>query len=186
MGFDGPRKYAFKISVSDTQAYKQFGNSVVVPVVKAVHVICSHTFSQQSNNLRFSWPPDVPDIVDAATRSRMMAGIPGKNTRPELQIRKALHRMGFRYRLHASRIPGRPDMVFKSYNAVVFVHGCFWHGHNCRFFRLPKTRSHFWRAKITQNRARDVIARNLIADLGWRQLVVWECALRGQGKEAAL
>jgi len=127
----------------------------------------------------------VADIVDAKTRSRMMAGIRDRNTGPELAIRSALHRKGFRYRLHSPRVPGKPDLVFPTHHAAVFVHGCFWHGHDCRFFRLPATRQQFWREKIERNRARDAQVRELLAAAGWRQMVVWECALRGQGGGAA-
>lgn len=127
----------------------------------------------------------MPDIVDVLTRSRMMAGIRGRNTRPEIAVRSALHRKGFRFRLHSSRIPGKPDLVLQAYRCAVFVHGCFWHGHDCRFFRLPETRRDFWKAKIEGNRARDAKVRLLLADAGWRQLVIWECSLRGQGDDAA-
>ena len=113
-----------------------------------------------------------------------MSGIRSANTRPELAIRKALHRRGFRYRLHVSGIPGRPDIVFPSRKAVVFVNGCFWHGHDCKFFRLPQSRREFWESKIGRNRIRDVEVRASLADQGWRQLVVWECAIRGKGKDA--
>jgi DNA mismatch endonuclease (patch repair protein) len=126
----------------------------------------------------------VADIVDAATRSRMMSGIRGANTRPEMAIRRALHRRGFRYRLHSPRVPGKPDLVFPSLRAVVFVHGCFWHGHDCRFFRAPATRPEFWKEKIAGNRARDAKVRALLSASGWRQMVIWECALRGQGAAA--
>jgi DNA mismatch endonuclease (patch repair protein) len=126
----------------------------------------------------------VPDVVDAATRSRMMAGIRAKNTRPELSIRKALHKRGFRYRLHSPGVPGKPDIVFPAYKAAVFVHGCFWHGHDCRFFRLPGTRPDFWSAKIERNRARDAEVAAALKRAGWRRLVVWECTLRGQPREA--
>ena len=95
------------------------------------------------------------DIVDEQTRSRMMAGIRSRNTRPELIVRKGLHARGFRYRLHARGLVGRPDMVFRKYGAVIFVHGCFWHGHDCSLFRLPGTRSDFWQKKIGRNRERD-------------------------------
>jgi DNA mismatch endonuclease (patch repair protein) len=110
----------------------------------------------------------------------MMAGIRGRNTRPELSIRKALHRAGLRYRLHSAQVPGRPDVVFPSRKAAVFIHGCFWHGHDCRFFRLPGTRREFWEAKINRNRDRDALVSAQLADAGWRQLVVWECAVRGR------
>jgi DNA mismatch endonuclease (patch repair protein) len=118
------------------------------------------------------------DIVDAQTRSRMMGGIRGKDTQPELRLRRALHALGFRYRLHVKGLPGRPDMVFPKYRAVVFVHGCFWHGHECPVFRWPKTRPEFWRAKIEGNRARDARQIQALMDDGWRVAVVWECDLR--------
>lgn len=114
----------------------------------------------------------------------MMSGIRATNTKPELAIRRALHRKGFRYVLHRRNVPGCPDLVFPSRRAVVFVHGCFWHGHDCRFFRPPQTRPDFWRNKIARNRARDEIVREQLAEAGWRQLTVWECAIRGMGKDA--
>jgi len=122
------------------------------------------------------------DVVDKATRSRMMSGIRGKNTRPELFIRKALHKKGFRYKLHDKRLPGKPDLVFPRYRAVILVHGCFWHGHDCSLFKWPSTREEFWQAKIRRNREKDL---EVLADLessGWRVLVVWECAIKGRGK----
>ena len=109
-----------------------------------------------------------------------MSAIRSKNTRPETMLRKLLHRMGFRYRLHARGVPGKPDMVFRPYRAALFVHGCFWHGHDCDFFRMPTTRPEFWAAKIAQNRARDIRVRQMLVEAGWRVAVVWECALRGQ------
>ncbi len=109
-----------------------------------------------------------------------MAGIRGKNTKPEILLRKALHRRGFRYGLHCSNVAGKPDMVFPAYHAVIFVHGCFWHGHSCRFFRLPSTRRDFWRQKIKTNRKRDRVVSAELRQSGWRQLVVWECAIRGK------
>ena len=122
----------------------------------------------------------MPDIVDAQTRSRMMAGIRGANTRPELAIRKALHAAGFRYRLHPRDVPGKPDMAFPRYRAAIFVHGCFWHGHDCPLFRLPGTRREFWQAKIRRNRKRDAEVRLQLQEAGWRALTVWECAIRGR------
>jgi DNA mismatch endonuclease (patch repair protein) len=110
----------------------------------------------------------------------MMAGIRGKDTRPEMLIRRALHRLGFRYRLHARDLPGRPDLSFPRFHSVIFVHGCFWHGHSCHLFRWPSTRSTFWRAKIGRNRLVDRRAvRKLKAD-GWRVMAIWECALKGR------
>lgn len=123
----------------------------------------------------------MPDVVSPTVRSRMMSGIRGKNTRPELFIRRALHARGLRYRLHSSGLPGRPDLVFPARRAVVFVHGCFWHGHDCPLFRLPSTRTDFWRDKIESNRARDHRVKSELAALGWRQLDIWECAIRGRG-----
>ena len=108
----------------------------------------------------------------------MMSGIRGRNTKPELQIRSALHRLGFRFRLNVKGVPGRPDLVLPKYRAAILVHGCFWHGHDCSYFHWPKTRQQFWRAKIIGNRRRDRrVSRELEAD-GWRQFTVWECALR--------
>jgi len=115
----------------------------------------------------------------------MMAGIRGKDTRPEQVIRKALHARGLRYRLHDRRLPGSPDMVFRRYLAVAFVHGCFWHHHeNCRFATLPSTRTAFWRAKLDANRMRDRRAHDQLLSAGWRVATVWECALR-DGRRAA-
>ena len=118
------------------------------------------------------------DVVDAATRSRMMAGIRGKDTKPEILLRKALFARGFRYRLHASDLPGRPDMVLPKYRAALFVHGCFWHMHDCGLFRLPSTRREFWRQKLAGNRERDARQRAALRDAGWRVMVVWECAFK--------
>ncbi len=119
------------------------------------------------------------DTVDKRTRSRMMAGIRGKNTRPERIVRKGLHAKGLRFRLHSARLPGHPDLVFPKWQAVVFVHGCFWHGHQCKYFRIPKTRSKFWEKKIDGNRDRDERHRMQLRKLGWRVGIVWECATRG-------
>jgi len=120
------------------------------------------------------------DVVDKPTRSRMMSGIQGKNTRPELLVRQALHAQGFRYRLHYKGLPGKPDLVFPKHHAIILVNGCFWHGHGCHIFKWPQTRKEFWKTKITANKARD--ARNLAKyrEMGWRALVIWECALKGK------
>ena len=123
------------------------------------------------------------DIVSPEVRSRMMSGIRAVNTKPELVIRKALHHRGFRYRLHSASVAGRPDIVLPAYRAAIFVHGCFWHGHDCSFFRLPKTRPDFWLNKIDTNRARDIRVAELLRGAGWRRLVIWECAIRGQPPE---
>jgi DNA mismatch endonuclease, patch repair protein len=121
----------------------------------------------------------VTDIVDQQTRSRMMSGIRGKNTKPELALRQALHARGFRFRLHSGKIHGRPDLVLPKHRAVVFVHGCFWHRHEgCRYTTVPATRPEFWRAKFDANVARDSAARIKLLEDGWRVATVWECALR--------
>ena len=125
----------------------------------------------------------MPDIVDTQTRSRMMAGIRGKDTKPETSVRKALHRRGYRYRLHNPKLPGKPDLAFTSRKAVIMVHGCFWHGHGCNLFRWPSTRELFWRTKINRNRDRDSQMQQALQSLGWRVLVVWECALKGREKK---
>ena len=120
------------------------------------------------------------DIVSKTTRSKMMSNIKGKNTAPEILIRRALHKKGFRYRLHDKKLPGKPDMVFPKYKAVIQVHGCFWHKHNCHLFKWPSTRKRFWKEKISSNVERDT--RNLMKlnQSGWRTLIVWECALKGR------
>ena len=112
----------------------------------------------------------------------MMSGIRATNTKPELQIRKALHALGFRYRLHAKDIPGNPDLVLPRYRAVIFINGCFWHGHDCPLYKVPDTRREFWEAKIDRNRKRDQEVHTLLEKAGWRYLTVWECALRGREK----
>jgi DNA mismatch endonuclease (patch repair protein) len=109
----------------------------------------------------------------------MMSGIRGKNTKPELTIRKALHARGFRYRLHC-KLPGKPDLCLPKYRAVIFVHGCFWHGHDCHLFKWPSTRPEFWREKIARNRAVDAAAEAKLLAEGWRVATVWECALKGR------
>jgi len=126
------------------------------------------------------------DVVDPATRSRMMAGIRSKNTKPEKQIRSALHQLGFRFRLNKVSLPGRPDLVFKKYNAVIFIHGCFWHGHDCPLFKWPSSNIAFWRNKIGQNRARDSEVLKALINTGWRVLVIWECALKGKAQTSEL
>jgi DNA mismatch endonuclease (patch repair protein) len=118
----------------------------------------------------------VADIVDRQTRSRMMAGIRGKHTKPELAVRRFLHRIGFRFRLHDRNLPGKPDLVFPKYRAVVHVHGCFWHQHaGCRFAYTPASNRDFWQTKLRQNVARDAKNDRALHELGWRSITVWEC-----------
>lgn len=114
-----------------------------------------------------------------------MRGITGKNTRPEVAVRQRLHAAGLRYRLHAASLPGRPDIVIRKHRAVVFVHGCFWHGHQgCRYFRVPATNSDFWRQKIQANSERDARQVSELLHLGWRVGLVWECAVRADADMA--
>jgi DNA mismatch endonuclease (patch repair protein) len=124
----------------------------------------------------------MPDVVSPEVRSRMMAGIRGKNTRPELILRKGLHARGLRFRIHDRRLPGKPDLVFPRWIAVIFVHGCFWHGHDCPLFKWPSTRPEFWRSKIERNREIDQRAIEQLSAIGWRHAVVWECATKGPGR----
>jgi DNA mismatch endonuclease (patch repair protein) len=124
----------------------------------------------------------LPDVVSPEVRSRMMSGIRGKNTKPELAIRKALHGAGFRYRLHVAELPGKPDIVLPRYRAVVLVHGCFWHRHDCELFKWPKSREAFWKKKVEGNRANDACRLSELIKGGWRVMEVWECALKGPRK----
>jgi len=111
-----------------------------------------------------------------------MSGIRSKNTKPEMRIRKALYARGYRYRLHSTKVYGKPDIIMKKHNAIIFIHGCFWHGHSCSLFRLPKTRTEFWETKIEGNRERDSKVRSRLREEGWRVATVWEYAMRGKGK----
>lgn len=111
-----------------------------------------------------------------------MSGIRGKDTKPEIFLRRALHRRGFRFRLHVSDLPGKPDLVFPKFRAVVFAHGCFWHRHECHLFKWPKSREQFWREKIRRNADNDTRILKALLDMGWRVGIVWECALKGRAK----
>jgi DNA mismatch endonuclease (patch repair protein) len=112
----------------------------------------------------------------------MMAGIKGRNTKPELILRRGLHKRGFRYKLHDKSLPGKPDLVFPKYHAVLFANGCFWHGHKCNLFKWPKTREKFWRDKITGNIERDKRTDTALEAAGWRIARIWECSLKGKNK----
>lgn len=120
------------------------------------------------------------DVVSPIVRSRMMSGIRGKNTRPELAVRSAAHRLGLRFRLHRPDLPGRPDIVFPKHRTVVFVHGCFWHRHHCDLAATPKTRPEFWAKKFDANVERDARNRLLLEALGWRVIEIWECQIRDE------
>lgn len=118
------------------------------------------------------------DIVDPATRSRMMAGIRGRNTRPELRLRSALHAAGLRYRIHRKELPGKPDLVFPKFRAVIFVHGCFWHRHpGCSKATSPSTRPDFWADKFAANVQRDARSRQSLLVSNWRVGTIWECTV---------
>ncbi|WP_339632781.1 DNA mismatch endonuclease Vsr [uncultured Sneathiella sp.] len=122
------------------------------------------------------------DIVSPGKRSSMMAGIGAKDTKPEIIIRKLLYRAGFRYRLHVKELPGKPDLVFPKYRAVIFVNGCFWHGHSCHLFKWPKSREEFWSNKIKGNIARDRRKIDDLLDKKLRVMTIWECALKGKSR----
>lgn len=127
------------------------------------------------------------DIVDPATRSRMMSGIGGRNTKPEIVVRKALFAAGFRFRLHRKDLPGCPDIVLPGRRIAVFVHGCFWHAHpGCRYAKLPASRRELWETKLAANVERDRRAIDALLSADWRVLVVWECATRSVKAREAL
>ena len=118
------------------------------------------------------------DIVPPEKRSEMMSGIRGKNTRPEIIVRRLLHRLGYRFRLHRKELPGKPDIVLPKWHTVIFVNGCYWHGHeNCHLFRPPKTRTEFWINKIHGNQERDQKNYSALYNSGWKVVVIWECAV---------
>lgn len=128
-------------------------------------------------------PPQVmADRLTAEQRRLNMSRVRSKDTSPELTVRRLLHSLGFRFRLHRRDLPGTPDIVLPRHRLAVFVHGCFWHGHDCPMFRMPATRTEFWRTKIDVNRRRDAAARSRLLSIGWRTLCVWECAVRGSGR----
>jgi DNA mismatch endonuclease (patch repair protein) len=122
------------------------------------------------------------DRLTPEQRRLNMSRIRAKNTAPEWTVRRLLHSRGFRYQLHRGDLPGKPDIVLPRFRTAVFVHGCFWHGHACSLFRTPATRTEFWLAKIALNRQRDATAVSLLKELGWRSLLIWECALKGRGR----
>lgn len=119
------------------------------------------------------------DRLTKEQRHKNMSAIRGKNTKPELVVRKFLFSRGFRYRLNHPRLPGHPDLVLRKYRTVIFVNGCFWHGHeNCKYFVLPKTNSEFWSDKIERNKARDKKEQRQLAAMGWHCITIWECQLK--------
>lgn len=121
------------------------------------------------------------DVHDKATRSYNMSRIRSKDTKPEMLVRKYLFAHGFRYRLHDKKLPGKPDIVLPKYKTVIFVHGCFWHGHEgCKYYSIPKTRSEWWKEKINKNIANDEKVIRALRDRGWRVIVIWDCELKSQ------
>ncbi len=128
------------------------------------------------------------DVYPPAKRSAVMAAVKGRDTKPELIVRRLIWRLGARYRLHRRDLPGSPDIVLPRRRLVVFVHGCFWHGHDCaRGARVPKANRDYWLAKVGRNRARDIETQAKLEALGWRVETVWECELKDQaGLEARL
>jgi len=127
------------------------------------------------------------DVHDKQTRSYNMSRIKGKDTKPELLVRKFLHAQGFRYKLHDATLPGKPDLVLPRYRTVIFIHGCFWHGHkNCRYFVVPKTRTEWWLNKINTNKANDARAVKALKKEGWKIITIWECRLKPSRLESTL
>jgi DNA mismatch endonuclease (patch repair protein) len=127
------------------------------------------------------------DVHEPKTRSYNMSQIKGKDTKPEMIVRKFLHSNGFRYRLHVKDLPGKPDIVLPKYNTIIQVHGCFWHAHEgCKYFKLPQTRTKWWKEKLYGNKERDEYNITELKDIGWDVIVVWECELKQDYKEEAL
>lgn len=127
------------------------------------------------------------DVHLPATRSYNMSRIKSKDTKPEMQVRKFLHAQGYRYRLHDKKLPGKPDIVLPGYNTIIFVHGCFWHGHkNCKYYVVPKTNTAWWLNKISTNKANDAKAVKALKKAGWKVITVWECSLKPAKIEKAL
>lgn len=120
------------------------------------------------------------DTFSKKERSNLMSRIGSKNTKPEMKIRKGLHSMGFRYSLHDKNLPGKPDLKLPKYNTIIEINGCFWHGHDCTGFRMPKSRLDYWENKIEKNRSRDKKNINKLFEMGWRVLIIWECSMRGK------
>ncbi len=127
------------------------------------------------------------DVHEPETRSYNMSQISGKDTKPEMMVRKFLHANGFRYRLHVKDLPGKPDLVLPKHKTVIFVHGCFWHAHEgCKYFKIPKTRTDWWKEKLMGNRERDKKHIRQLEDSGWNIIVIWECELKPDNAESTL
>jgi DNA mismatch endonuclease, patch repair protein len=127
------------------------------------------------------------DVHSKAVRSYNMSRIRSTNTKPEMLVRTFLHAQGYRYRLHDKKIPGKPDIVLPKYNTIIFIHGCFWHGHtNCKYYMVPKTNTEWWHNKINTNKANDARAVKALKKAGWKVIVVWECGLKAATIEKTL
>jgi len=127
------------------------------------------------------------DVHSKETRSYNMSQIKSKNTKPEIIVRKFLFSKGFRFRIHNKNLPGNPDIVLRKFRTIIFVNGCFWHGHNgCKFFTIPKTRSEWWLEKINKTIANDIKARDALKELGWKVIEIWECDLKNKSEETLI
>lgn len=129
----------------------------------------------------------MPDVMTPQQRHECMSHIRSKDTKPEQLVRQALWHNGFRYRLHVKGLPGKPDIVLPKYRTVIFINGCFWHGHEgCRYYVIPKTNTSFWLDKITSNKARDARDESALNEAGWRVVTIWECELKKENREETL
>jgi DNA mismatch endonuclease, patch repair protein len=127
------------------------------------------------------------DVHSKAVRSFNMSRIKGKDTKPEMLVRKFLFSMGLRYRLHDRKLPGKPDLVFPKHGVVVFIHGCYWHGHDgCKYFVVPKTRTEWWIDKINKNKLNDINSISQLRESGWKVIIVWECQLKSNQRDKKL
>ena len=127
------------------------------------------------------------DKMTSEQRHKCMSAIRGKNTKPEMMVRKFLFSRGFRYRINHPRLPGRPDIVLRKYHTVIFVNGCFWHGHeNCKYFVMPKSNTMFWQSKIDRNKKHDVEVQRELASMGWHCITIWECQLKPDVRQQTL
>lgn len=128
----------------------------------------------------------VTDTLTPEQRSRVMRRIRGCNTKPEMIVRRFLYANGFRYRVNVKNLPGKPDIVLRKYATAIFIHGCFWHGHSCKLFKLPQTNQDFWSTKIARNQERDSRVREQLSEMGWNTMVVWECQLKPNVRQQTL
>ena len=141
------------------------------------------TFKSVTSNIKFP----MADVHEPNIRSYNMSQIRAKNTKPEILVRKFLYSNGFRYRLHVHNLPGKPDVVLPKYNSIVLVHGCFWHVHEgCEYFKIPDTRTEWWKAKLYGNKERDKTNISRLRDMGWNVIIVWECELKQDKQEKTL